>query len=465
MKANPRSICRTLLVAAAALLSTPVVAVAAIDAYDAGDVCTPSQNPCLVTTTVNVMPNAVLDFGTRTLRLQDGGALDFGDTTGTVLCGDFDADPWGGGVRIQVRKNVGGMVGGSGTIVARGSCSGDASVPCLNDADCDAEQAGICTAASGTMTIDDNVRGDADPAATLTLVAYGDITTGDVINLNNGGPSPGQVGGGTFEVRSETGAVTINGRIDVNGGIDAQGGRVSITAGTDVTVDEWINATGGHGGGGSVSLRAGGDVWINTDVNARSDVGEGVGGEVRVQAGGDITVTGNSATSFTTIDTKGHASDGYSGSGGEQAYDADEDVSIGPYVRLRADAAADDGDGGTLEINACAVSIDTTSILEATGFSGGQIEIRGRGNVTVGASSTVDAGSDPDGAPGEIRVTVRQFGTCSNNPTIHCLANFDCTVGCQTGQCQNVNPNTAGTTSQFDPAPEFAEDPALAPCN
>jgi hypothetical protein len=397
--------------------------------------------------------------------LLNGGALDFGNTTGTLLCGHFDADPWGGGIRIQVRKNVGGMVGGSATIVARGRCSGDATAPCMNDADCEAGQDGVCTAATGTMTIDDNVRGDADPAGRLTLIAYGDITTNDVINLNNGGPSPGEVGGGSVELRSETGDVTINERIDVNGGVDAQGGRVSIAAGGDIAINEWINATGGHGGGGSVSLRAGGDVWINADVNARSDVGEGVGGEVRVEAEGSITVTGTSSTSFTTVDTKGHASDGYAGSGGEQIYDAEGDVSIGPYARLRTDAAADASDGGTLGINACAVAIDATSILDATGFSGGQVEITGRGSVTIGSSSTVDAGSNPDGALGEIRVTVRQFGTCSNNPTIHCLVNSDCTIGCQTGQCQNVNPNTGGTLAQFDPAPQIAEDGALPACH
>ncbi len=433
---------------------------------DASQVCPPTADPCLVVDKIEINSGAVLDFGTRTIHLQGGGQFDFQSNSAQVLTGDLIADSWGGGSRIHVRKNPGGgMVGGAATIVSRGSCSGDSSMPCQQDATCAAASAGTCTAASGSVVLNDDVRGDGEPAADVSLVAYGDFSSSGVFNLTNGGQSPGDVDGGNLEISSITGAVTIGGRIDLNGGPDAQGGSAVIRAATDITINEWIDGTGGDGGGGSVTLIAGRDVAINDDIIARADVGSGIGGDVLVRAGRDIILTGTSSTNNTVIDAKGHAAGEETGSGGSLSFEADGDVTIGQHVRLRADAAAADSDGGTISINGCDIAIDGTAKLEANGFSGGQIEVVGRGLVTVGSSSVVEAVADVDGEVGEIAFTVREMGTCSNDPTIPCQENLDCSVGCGSGQCQTPNPDTGGGVAQFDPAPEFSQNEQLADCN
>lgn len=68
------------------------------------------------------------------------------------------------------------------------------------------------------------------------------------------------------------------------------------------------------------------------------------------------------------------------------------------------------------------------------------------------------------GTGGTIQLITKSFGTCSNDATRHCITAADCTVGCNTGQCLNVNPDTGGTTAQFSPAPTFIEDPSLIAC-
>lgn len=78
----------------------------------------------------------------------------------------------------------------------------------------------------------------------------------------------------------------------------------------------------------------------------------------------------------------------------------------------------------------------------------------------MNAASDVDA----SGWWGAVRLITRTFGTCSNARTRSCVSNADCVVGCTTGTCQNVNPNTGGTIAQFHPAPEYVLDSSLATC-
>jgi hypothetical protein len=80
--------------------------------------------------------------------------------------------------------------------------------------------------------------------------------------------------------------------------------------------------------------------------------------------------------------------------------------------------------------------------------------------MAVSYASSVDA--DDAGA---IQLKVRELGRCSNNPTQTCLSNANCVVGCQTGQCLNINPDTDGVLTQFHPSPTITENAALAACD
>src|SRR5207249_3185997 len=114
-------------------LAVPGLATADITATSAADVCSPTANPCLVTTTVNVVPSSTLDFGGRAVVVKTGGKLDFGSGPAWLLCGDLTVQPSSSYARIVARANDGsgvGTVGGAVVVFARGSCSGNPAVAC-----------------------------------------------------------------------------------------------------------------------------------------------------------------------------------------------------------------------------------------------------------------------------------------------------------------------------------------------
>lgn len=419
-----------------ASLLLPLPVRATIIADHANDVCSPTANPCYVTDTVRIVTGSSLDFGTRTVHLKNGGQLDFANGQATVLCGNLIVDAWGNGARIKLHETVGGgSVGGRATIKARGSCSKSAAVACLSNDTCAAANAGACTVATGTVTLNDNVLGNANPAGRLAFEAYKAFASSQVINLSNGGSNASDVDGGELQVAVVTGSATLGGRLELDGGANAAGGSLTVSAGTDILLNESVNASGGDGGGGTISLDAGRDLRINEDVNARSDGGEGIGGEVTAQARGDVVLTGKSVTNYTVIDTKGHASGSEAGSGGTLDFDAGDAITLGAYVRLRASGPAPDGDGGTIKLWGCSVSIGSTDVLDATGDNGGQIHVIGRASIVVSSAGDVDA-TGGAGDDGEIVLRTRDV-----TPT---------------------NPSTGGSQAQFTPPPQIVEDASLA---
>jgi hypothetical protein len=248
------------------------------------------------------------------------------------------------------------------------------------------------------------------------------------------------------------GNVKLNGS-GVTGG-DEDGGTLNATAEGDVTFTSTVaifaNAlTGSAGDGGSLEFDGGasGDVSLAGPIDATSGSEGGVGGRLVAVAGGDVAIT----TGDSVMLNGKHA-------GGGITIDAG-----GTYIQsanIFADAESAGGSGGTADVEACTISMTSTARLETNGTIGGQITLTGRDHVDVAAGARVKA----TGTDGGIELVTRSFGTCSNDPTVHCLASADCTVGCETATCQNVNPDTHGTTVQFDPAPQFVEEPSLAAC-
>jgi hypothetical protein len=116
---------------------------AAIVASSAGDVCEPAANPCVIAEEVDIAPGAMLDFGLRTLRIESGGVLDFGDSPATVRCGRLEVDVDEGEVAIRATG-----AGDSTTvppirrIEAVRQCSLEART-CFSEDDCDLGPCGV----------------------------------------------------------------------------------------------------------------------------------------------------------------------------------------------------------------------------------------------------------------------------------------------------------------------------------
>lgn len=192
---------------------------ALIIASSATDICAPAANPCVITDTVQIVSGSILDFGLRSVQVSAGGELDLAGGFATLRCGAFSVTT-GTTIGIRLRSNTG--VGGSATIEARGACSGNALLPCLTDVDCSAAAAGTCTLGSGTISIGGKVLGDAQTPATLTLLAAGDVTTTEHINMNG---TVNLAGGGELTINSSRGNVTIDGNINAQGGGFDSGAR------------------------------------------------------------------------------------------------------------------------------------------------------------------------------------------------------------------------------------------------
>jgi hypothetical protein len=104
--------------------------------------------------------------------------------------------------------------------------------------------------------------------------------------------------------------------------------------------------------------------------------------------------------------------------------------------------------------------VQSGSVINVSGAEGGSVRLVGSDQLTVNSSASISAGS-----AGSVQLLTREFGTCSNDPTRACLNSSQCTVGCETGTCLNISPDTGGTTSQFTPEPLIEVDSTLAPCS
>jgi hypothetical protein len=300
------------------------------------------------------------------------------------------------------------------------------------------------------------------------MVAHDSIITRNRIDLDNGGTFAAE--GGTLEIETREGPIEIGDTMFVQGGAYSAGGTVLIRSGADLTIDGEIDATGGQDGGGTVDLMADGDIFINNDIKVRSASGSGVGGEIHVNAEGNVTFAGVGPTNRTVMDSMGHRDDmaGESGDGGGQSYNAAGSITVGPYALFEAsapDQSNPDASGGEIELSACNITMQSTSELESNGKHGGIIRLLALSSMTINSAATVEATNKPDGAAGRISLILRPTGTCSNSPTTTCLFNSECVIGCSTGTCNNSNLNTAGSFSQFNPAPDIEKDQELPTCD
>jgi hypothetical protein len=358
-------------------------------------------------------------------HLADGARVAIATTGGSILVGGDillrgQSDGAGGDLRLRAARNV----HVTRPVDASGGASGGGSIRILAGDD-------IIV----TRTLDVESRGGGGPGGEISFAAgedsLGGVVTGGSLGIDDGILKLDASSSGDSD--EDGGSLVASARGDV---VIADGATIRASAAVETT-----------GSGGSIDLAAdGGDVMLEAPVTAQSGGDGGDGGRLSA-AGGDVTVA---ATADLTLDG--------TDVGGELSMLAD-----GIYAQastVLANGTGPSSTGGDVAVEACDVSLGDGSRLEANGATGGSSELTGRDAVTVSASSRVEA----TGSGGRIELVTRTFGHCSNDPGRSCHSAAECTVGCSTGQCLDVNPDTGGTTTQFDPAPGFVAAPALAAC-
>lgn len=364
----------------------------------------------------------------------DGGTLTILSTSGSitidgsiVLTGESDAQ--GGDIALQAARDIqvntamdaSGGDGGGGSIDITAGDDIDIARHLQVDSRNGGGTGGDVTLAAG----EDSLGGSA---------AGGSLTIDDA-TMEVGGSSGDSSGGdgGTF-VASSHGALLVgpDALIRVNAGtsLDGSGGAIDLSSG-----DENRDAVG----------TTDGDLTIYGSLKAVSGSSGGLGGELTVLAGRDLTLDAD-------LDLGGKDV------GGTVDAEAGRTFTVASVVQ--ADATSATGIGGIFDAKACDLSLTSTSKVLAPGEWGGLVQLTGRRQLVVSASSDVDA----SGWWSSIRLITRTFGTCSNASVRSCTSNADCVVGCNTGTCLNINPNTGGTTAQFDPPPEYVLNTGLATC-
>src|SRR6266852_498755 len=211
----------------------------------ASDICSPSANPCVVSTTKGVTPGSTLDFGSRALDVQNKGKLVVGSGLMTILAG-------------SVRVESGGDLVGSTTQDT------GASIKVMNSGDIRVETGG-----NGDGTVD--VSAGLSPGE-IDLIAHGNVVVNGSLDSN---ASNNQGSGGVINVSAD-GNVTIAGPISAKAGLLGLGGEITARAGGTLTTSA-LNS----------------DVTTGADVNASAGGTFGDGGTVTVLAGRDATVNGN----------------------------------------------------------------------------------------------------------------------------------------------------------------------------
>ncbi|MEO2136259.1 MAG: hypothetical protein ABGY28_02220, partial [bacterium] len=368
-------------------------AAAQVPVSSAAELCAPTADPCVINSPVVVAAGAALDLGKRTLLVSPGGSLEFGAGMASVTCGEFRLET-PGALALKARGFSG--IGGQVTVSARRSCSLASALFCLVDSECQSQGAGTCTLGSGNIVIGGRVAGNAPTPAFLSLVAAGDVTISELINLNG---TTTASDGGTLDIVA-IGKVDVLARIQASSGADGNGGELVIGAGSSVNLLALVDVKGGDFDGGLIDVNSGGDINITASLLASSGAGEGFGGDITLSASGDISMDGGSAASPVVLDTDGHGSVGIGGDGGSQDLSAGGDIYVGPFVKLTASGAAPDGFGDYLMLDALgSLVVDGELVARGRGSQsgGGIVDLFAGIDLVLGSTSRIDVGGSGGG--------------------------------------------------------------------
>lgn len=487
--------------------------------------CASPSGPC-DSTTVRLSENVevptgglcAFDLGGRNLLVTKGldvvpsGFIDIANvadvsisSTGKLRArGNFGSGPIVDGGRISLHAS--GTITHDGVIDVRGNPAGLVELEAAGDVTLDT---GSELLGSGLSSGSNDER-YADGGSVQIVSTGGSVVQRGTIALD--GQSLAAGGSITVEAARD---VDVTTPIDAEGG-EAGGGTIEITAGDDVSIDARLSAQGASNGGdgGSIDLDAGDDSLggvvtggqltvtdgpLRVDGSTATSSMKGSGGSFTARSNGTLflgldssikasaATTSDGAGGFVSLDS-GDRSDlsvygtvlARGGSGGQfeavagrnllLANDVDVNGAFGGILTgtargtvqtskgATASGVGTSGHGGLLQLQGCALNVTAQSTIEAIGGgTAGEVLLIGGNDLTVASASHVRA----TGAFGTIRLaTALVGGTCSHDPGILCDTSADCGGG--GAQCQNLNPDTGGTTTQFTPGPEIVEDPTVA---
>lgn len=475
-------------------------------ADDCADLCL-TATTCTIAATFDIVPGSTIDCSGRELTLTTFGVLRVTGGSFTLRAAKLTVNGSGGTITaIQgstgypgaVTVDVAGDFALAGKIRANGDkgggriavmVGGNMTIP---ESGTDGIEAlGLSTAGgggridvdvTGSLTVNDPILADSGASGQIAggqirLRAGGDIVTDVDGHISAYGRS---AGGGEIEIIAG-GDVVLHEHLKAEGlGSVADGGQVEVTAGdflnvaADISVMGGVNVGGGSANGGTVDLLSGcGGTQIGASINATGgQLGDDDldSGRVEIDSRGSTTIlTG------VTIQTRALQAGGRAGSILVSARDL---VDLQGTAKLDArGSTTSPGTGGDVQVKACRLLVASGSTIDVSGSIGGSIALRATQEppatngsqpqpLTIGSASILKAAGATNADSGRIELAPLQYktGVCSNSGTTACLLDADCTIGCQAGDCNFANPDTAGLNTQFDVVPARQQENDFGEC-
>lgn len=399
-------------------------AAASAQVTSADQICSPTTDPCTITTSIATGPGAVLDFGDRELIITLGGSIDADINDLTIRCGKLTINTNSNVTAIELRGQgaFDESEGGLAIIEVQRRCSLNNAILCTKNFDCSLANppAGSCSIGRGDALVSGKISGSAQIPGSLILRAAGNVTVDEPITMNV--INIDESDGGTIDIEAG-GSIVIDAKLNVDSGGLGTGGDVCLNAGGDINLNDQLIATGGDLDGGLVEIAADGNITITDDINCRALSGEGFGGELAVTAGGDLTIVGGGAGNRLTINTDGHeSSELFGGDGGAQEYTAGGDIVIGEFVKMSAVGAPPDGFGEEVLLDAGGDvmfegDVDSKGVGQFAG--GGSFTVFTSGDVEITSKSKIDLTGPSAAGDAEI----------SSLGNINIAGEFDITTG------------------------------------
>ena len=378
-------------------LVTPAAAPASF-LFDPDSVCAPTDSVCVIDEPWEVLEDEVLDFGRRRVVVRGDGHLS-GNLT--LRCGSFDVDVQG--AWIEAGKN------GRISVTARRGCSGDASLPCLEDSDCAKAGKGTCDSGNGSITIVGSTTGagtwlQLDAADSVTIAGPVDVSAppfSDYLDYD----------AGAVDLEAEKGSVVVLAPIRGDAGYDPSSqnygaaSRITMTAGRDVSIWQPMHLLGGRG---ELELSAGRDVLLRGAILGNGLEGDGNwGASLGAVAGRDVVLEPPPGAATLVLRLRGafYYGEGAveAGNGGNGNLEAGRDIRIAEGVRIRANSGPSSGYpdvepyGGYWALDAGRdILFDGLLVARGRGVFGRSdgIDLSAGADLTIGATARIDLRSD-----------------------------------------------------------------------